>query len=101
MTETALLLALAAIAWLWWDANRAREVARAAARSACQRAGVQFLDETVAHRRLRLARDEHGRLALVREFGFEFAVHGDRRHRGRVQLRAGRIEAVELEAFPV
>jgi hypothetical protein len=101
MTETALLLAVAAIAWLWWDANRAREIARAAARSACQRVGVQFLDETVAHRRLRLARDGHGRLVVVREFGFEFTVHGDRRHHGRVSLHSGRIESVELEPFPV
>ncbi len=101
MTDTVWLLAVAAIAWLWWDANRAREIARGAARAACGQAGVQFLDETVAHLRLRFARDAQGRVSLVREFGFEFAVHGDRRHRGRVQLRAGRVESVELEPFPI
>ena len=42
------LRAALTICSFWWGATRAREVAVSAARRACTRCGVQFLDDSVA-----------------------------------------------------
>ena len=57
-------LALGAIVWYWFDSLKAREIGVDAARRACAREGVQFLDETVVGQGLRLARDDDGRVVL-------------------------------------
>jgi hypothetical protein len=67
-----------------------------AARRACQQAGVQLLDETVALARLRLRRDENQRARLYREYAFEFSDTGDNRQPGRVYLLADRLLDVNL-----
>ncbi|MGZ8202935.1 MAG: DUF3301 domain-containing protein, partial [Burkholderiales bacterium] len=48
MLEIALLVFCAAIVWLWLDSLRARDAAKAAARSACEAEGLLLLDDTVA-----------------------------------------------------
>ena len=49
-----LLLLAAAAVWFWQDSLAARESANAAAKEACTRLGLQFLDGTVAFARLAL-----------------------------------------------
>lgn len=83
----------------WFDAMRSKELARAAGQNACRTAGVQFLDDTVALARVRLRRDDHGRVRLWREYYFEFASDGSRRHRGELTLLGVRVLRVELEPF--
>lgn len=77
--------------WFWWDGLNKRELAIRAARALCQRTGVQLLDETVALRRLRLARDEYQRARLRREFRFEYSDTGDNRLPGYVYLLGDRV----------
>ncbi|MEM7376307.1 MAG: DUF3301 domain-containing protein [Pseudomonadota bacterium] len=87
MVSQLLVFALiAALGYWWWDSNRARERALGWARSACARAGVQLLDQTVAVRRTRLRRDGRGRLVFWRYFGFEFTDTGERRCQGHAVL---------------
>ena len=62
IAELSALSLLGLLAWFWFDSLKARETGIAAARNACEREGVQLLDETVAGRSLRLARDEDGRM---------------------------------------
>ncbi len=81
-----LLLFIAAIGWFWQDSASAREVAIAAAATACQRESLQFLDDTVAQRGLRLVRHDNGRLVLQRSFSFEFSTTGDDRQPGLVVI---------------
>ncbi|HZW75092.1 MAG TPA: DUF3301 domain-containing protein, partial [Caldimonas sp.] len=64
------LLALAALAWLWYDSMRARERAVAAGQNACARERLQFLDETVECMSIRPARNAAGRLQLRRVYRF-------------------------------
>jgi len=45
MWEAWTLAALALLAWLWFDSMRAREHAVAAGARACERNGLQFLDQ--------------------------------------------------------
>ena len=94
--EGLLLLLLAALAWFWWDSLQKREIALASARQACEHAGVQFLDASVALRKIRLRRDSDQRARLHREYGFEYSTEGDDRQTGRVWLLGGRVVDVIL-----
>jgi hypothetical protein len=98
------LLALAfalAGAWLWIDSLRAREHAVAAGRAACKRYDVQLLDETVSFTRLRLARDDEGRLRLRRTYTFEFSDTGNNRRNGAIVMLGARLEDLQLEPYPL
>jgi hypothetical protein len=96
------LLALAGIGlagWFWYDSMRARERAVRAGRAACDREGLQFLDETVLCTRTRPARDAEGRVTLRRVYVFEFSDDGQRRRGGSMVIVGGRLESLELEPF--
>jgi hypothetical protein len=80
------LLSLAATAAYWLEAMRGKELARAAARRACEAAKLQFLDDTVVQTRVRLRRDAHGRIAFQRHYRFEFTDGHDARYRGHVTV---------------
>jgi len=98
-SEIASLLLLAAAAWFWQQALRSKEVARAAGKNACDRAGVQFLDDTVELTQLRWRRDAGGALRIYRHYRFEFAADGSHRWRGEVMLLGGKVLSVDLEPY--
>jgi len=85
--------------WYWSEAMRAKELARHAGRKRCDEAGVLFLDDTVVLTRLRLRRDDHGRMTLYREYRFEFASDGGTRYGGEIALMGGRVTRVEMAPF--
>lgn len=96
MIELGLILFIALALALWVDGRRVQEIGVAAARRECERAGLQFLDETVALGRLALRRDTDGRLRLERAYTFEYSVTSGDRERGRVVLLGTRLTALEL-----
>lgn len=96
----AILVILAGLAF-WVDSLRARERALAAGRGACERYGVQLLDETVQFARLRLARDEAGRLRLRRTYSFEFSDTGNNRRHGAIVMLGGELQDLQLEPYRV
>ena len=100
MWELAVLALVLAAVYLWMDSLRARENAVAAGRAACERYGVQLLDETVQFAALRLARDEDGRLRLRRSYSFEFTDTGDNRRRGAIVMLGGELQDMQLEPYP-
>ncbi len=71
----------------------------AAGRTACERYGVQLLDETVVFYRLALARDDAGRLRLRRRYGFEFSDTGDNRRHGAIVMLGAQLEDLQLEPY--
>jgi hypothetical protein len=99
MWEIAALALVLAALYLWMDSLRARERAVAAGREACKRYGVQLLDETVAFARLRLARDEAGRLRLRRTYVFEFSETGNNRRHGAIVMLGAQLEDLRLEPY--
>lgn len=101
MTNTAMLglLLLAGVGWYWYDAMRALESAREAARRRCRELGLSLLDDTVVLSLLRLRRGEDGRLALWREYRFEFTGDGDSRHGGDIVLFGGRLLSLQMEPW--
>jgi hypothetical protein len=82
--------------WLWWDGLNKRELAIGTARALCQRIGSQFLDDSVALRQMRLARDEHQRVRIQRTFAFEYSDTGDNRLPGYVYLLGDRVVDVNM-----
>lgn len=94
--ETSALITLCVLAWFWVDSTRAREAGVAAARTACEREDVQFLDDTVAFRSLRPARDDDGRLTLKRVYDFEYSSTGAERCRGAVMLQGREVVMIDV-----
>lgn len=90
------LISVFPVVWFWLDSIQAREAAVRAAASACLEEDLQFLDETVVLRRLRLGRDDAGRLRVVREYGFEFSETGDNRQEGCISLLGQEVERLRL-----
>jgi uncharacterized protein DUF3301 len=99
MWEATAILLIVAGAFLWIDSLRARERALAAGRKACERYGVQFLDETVVFARLRLGRDAGGQLHLRRTYTFEFSETGDNRRHGAIVMLGGELQDLQLEPY--
>lgn len=88
---------LGVVAVLWWQTSlAARDRANAAAREACERAGAQLLDGTVAFQRVRPARDDEGRFALRRTYVFDYSDDGHSRRQGFVVMRGTELEVVGL-----
>jgi len=94
----AIVLIVAGLAF-WIDSLRARERALTAGRGACERYGVQLLDETVQFAQLRLARDDAGRLRLRRSYTFEFSDTGDNRRHGAIVMLGGELQDLQLEPY--
>jgi len=81
----ALLLVLLA-GWLLWDTLKAREAANRAMRAACERRGYFFLDDTVSLQSTRPARDDDGRVHLMRVYTFQYSDTGHNRRDGSITL---------------
>ena len=101
MWETLAIVAIALAAFFWFDSLRARERAVRAGRDACKRYELQFLDETVSFARLRLARDEDGRLKLARTYTFEFTETGNTRRLGAIVMLGQDLRDIQLEPYTV
>ena len=99
MGEAAFALAVAALAWLWYDSMRARERAVAAGRVACERDGLQLLDDTVECVSVRPARAVSGHARLRRIYRFEFSDTGDNRRAGRIVMLGAEVESLAMDPF--
>ena len=99
MWEAFALLLIVAGAFLWADSLKARERAIRAGRSACERYHLQFLDDTVAFARLRLARDEEGQLKISRTYTFEFSDTGNNRRHGAIVMLGADVADMHLEPY--
>lgn len=98
--ETVAFIALCALGWFWLDGIKVREIGIEAARRACEREGVQLLDDTVAFRSLRPARNDAGRMSLRRVYEFEYSGSGDDRQRGSVVLLGREVVLLDVGARP-
>ena len=94
------LLIFAAIAWLWLDSLKAREVAVRAARAACTAEGLLLLDDTVAIANLKPVRDDDGHVKLQRAYEFEYSDTGNNRLKGSVVLLGHRVTLLNVGLRP-
>lgn len=90
------LIVLAAIAWLWFDSFKARDIGIHAAKAACAAEEFQFLDYTVSLASLKPARDEDGRRVLGRVYNFEYSDTGDNRLSGSIVMLGQQVIIVRM-----
>lgn len=101
MLDLAGIAIIAAAIFLWVDSLRARERAVRAGRAACERYAVQFLDDTVSFAKMRLARDEEGRVKIARTYTFEFTETGNNRRQGAIVMLGRELAEIQLEPYQV
>jgi hypothetical protein len=89
------ILLLLLLGWFWLDSLRAREIAIGICRVACERRGLQLLDQAAALQRIGLARTPDG-LRLRRVFRFDFSEEGVGRRSGYLILRGIDLELLSL-----
>lgn len=95
------LLMLAALIGTWiWRGMGLRDRALSLVRQHCKQVDVQLLDESIALTRIRLGRNRQGRVGVIRSYGFEFTVTGERRYGGSIQLQGARLMGIELAPHP-
>jgi hypothetical protein len=97
MLELALLLFVAAALAAWTDHRHVLGIAVDHCRRACDGAGLQFLDDTVALHRVRPARDANGVLRLRRHFTFDYSTPAGERRHGAIAMLGRRPLALELD----
>lgn len=97
MTSTLILLILLfALAMLWLDGARARELAIGISKAACKQQGLQLLDGTVFLERIGL-RWTTGGLRFRRMFRFEYSTEGTMRQNGYIILIGAQLELIQLQ----
>ena len=101
MWEVAALLGLGLAVLFALDSLRARERAVRAGRETCKRYELQFLDDTVSFAKLRLARDDEGRMKILRTYTFEFTETGNTRRQGAVVMLGQELRDIQLEPYRV
>lgn len=94
------ILLLLGIGWFAHASLKVRERATRAAIATCDRQGAQFLEGTVALRRVRPCRDADGRLVLCRVYHFDYSLDGVSRQQGFVHFTGMRLDGVGLAAEP-
>ncbi|MDO8934227.1 MAG: DUF3301 domain-containing protein [Rhodocyclaceae bacterium] len=94
--EVVSLVVLGALAWLWFDSLKARDIGMQSVRAACQSEQLQLLDETVSIASLRPVRNDDGQVVLRRVYAFEFSDTGDNRRNGSVVLHGHRVVVVNI-----
>ncbi|MCG6117697.1 MAG: DUF3301 domain-containing protein [Aquimonas sp.] len=72
--------------YAWMRARDAAELARQHGARACEQAGVQLLDHTVALVKMGVRRDESGRLRVLRQYRFDYSRDGSDRMSGGLAL---------------
>ena len=101
MWELGALIAIVAAALFFLDSLRARERAVRAGRETCKRYELQFLDDTVSFARLRLARNEEGRVTFLRTYTFEFTETGNTRRQGAIVMIGHELQDIHLEPYTI
>ncbi|EMR13681.1 hypothetical protein MPL1_04065 [Methylophaga lonarensis MPL] len=99
--STIVLIILAVVAWLWWDSRGVAELAIEIAKQRCHWAGVTFLNDTVAWKKVRLKRNRQGRMQIQRTYFFEFASDMQQRYRGEIVMLGKQLQSIDMEAYRV
>lgn len=97
--ELLFLILLIASLFYWFNSIRAKEIATKNASVACKKVLLEFLDETVLIKKVRLRRNSRGQLDIYREYQFEFSSTGEHRYKGQVRLLGMYLIDVEMEPY--
>lgn len=94
------LLFLFIFVWFLWSGIRCKEIACQAGEAHCKRHQVQFLDQTVERKILKLTRDSRNNPCWFRSFQFEFATDGEHRYMGRIEMYGQHLKSIDMDPYP-
>lgn len=95
--ELGIIIFLILSLYYWLDSIRAKENATSYAKQNCKKVLLEFLDDTVLIKKVRLRRNTQGQLLIYREYEFEFSSTGEYRYKGQVRLLGKHLIDVEME----
>jgi Tfp pilus assembly protein PilO len=101
LTDIILIGAMCLAYGYWFNAQKAKEIALAAARDHCLTMEVQMLDDYVALIGIRLNRDNIRKIQLWRSFLFEFSSTGNERYNGTVLMQGCRVESIVMDPYRI
>lgn len=90
-----IIILILLLGWFWLDSARTREIALGICRAACERGGVQFLDQTVFLRRLGVRWPPQG-LRFRRVYRFDYSEEGVGRRTGYLVMLGVDLEEISL-----
>ena len=91
-----MLTLVALAAWWWMRAREQKELAIHATARRCEELSLKLLDQTVALKRTRLARDAKGRIRVLRVYVFDFTSSGEDRYQGEIELMGWQVLAIRF-----
>lgn len=94
-----IIILLVASLLYWLDSIRAKEVATEQAKISCKKVLLEFLDDTVLIKKVRLRRNTRGQLSIYREYEFEFSSTGEYRYKGQIRLLGNYLIDVVMEPY--
>ena len=100
MSELIVLILFVLLATYLWGAVKTKELAIRAGHAACDKRGLQFLDQTVEQRQLRFCLDERKNPGWRRTYYFEFATSGEFRYEGQLVMHGHRLQSLTLDPYP-
>ena len=95
MSHLLIVCLLLLLGWFWLDSLRAREIAIGLCQAACRQRDLQWLDQTVALRRLGLTWRAEG-VRLRRVYRFDFSEEGMERRQGYIVMRGLNLEELSF-----
>ncbi len=95
MSHLLIVCLLLLLGWFWLDSLRAREIAIGICQAACRQRDLQWLDQTVALRRLGLTWRSEG-VRLRRVYRFDFSEEGMERRQGYIVMRGLNLEELSF-----
>ena len=102
MLTDIILIGLMCLAYLYWfNAQKTKEIALAAAQGHCRAIEVQMLDDYVALNTIRLSKAKSGNMQLRRVFLFEFSSTGNERYNGTVVMQGRLVESIIMEPYRI
>ena len=84
----------------WWNAQGVKHRAFTEAKKHCQKMDVQFLDDSVVLKRLRLSKSG-GNLHWQRCYQFEFSSTFDDRYTGEIILLGRQVVKIDLGIYRI
>lgn len=97
--ELGIIIVFIAVIYYWLDSIRSKEIATMHAKVSCKNVLLEFLDDTVLIKKVRLRRNTKGHLSLYREYEFEFSSTGDYRYKGQVRLLSNNLIDIKMEPY--
>ena len=84
---------------VWWNTQGIKQIALRLIKQRCEELGVQFLDDSLVLKRLRVGGLKAGRLVATRTFTYEFATDGDERYGGEIEMTGRRCDSISMDPY--